>query len=662
MGISGLLPFLKKSSVNTHIRQFKGCTVAVDAYCWLHKGAFSCADKLVKGEKTTAYVTYCMKYVNMLLSHGVTPILVFDGRHLPSKLVTETKRRENRERYKIQAREYLRQGNTSKARECFQKCVDVTSAMALELMKACRAKHIDCIVAPYEADSQLAYFSLQGIAHLVITEDSDLLTFGCTRVFFKMDHGGSGVLIENDKLNLSLGSRAEYFNHEKFRRMCILSGCDYLPSIPGIGLGKAFKFFSQTTNDDINTTLCRIPSCLKMPSLEVTKEYRDGFLQAEQTFLYQLVYDPVNRKVVPLNPYPEDIDVTSLSFAGAYLDENVAFHLALGNLDVANLQRIADYNPDGLSSKKPGFAFTKHVSIWSRTYSVQNQKPDLESVPIEAAKPTLCRKITTKIDFSLTTKAQTVQMTASELTSQYITKETGPVSPVLSRKRKRSIDSPGQSSQKVTIFSELNQNVSESILVDEIPAVLDPFIENVDQISPRQSQTTSGALEKKTPLKNSNPFVKLKSPPAGNSAAATPPSCASQFSALKTFSQLKTRNSQGEEIITSAYFQSEPSASPQNTTLTDRLAQTMLNSDKHLIPITNTKASFQPFKPVVSSSTGPKSFFLNQLSPDFKKPSSGCRVAGLSRPTQKQSISNSKIAATSGMRQLNLRDMFAVKH
>ena len=68
----------------------------------------------------------------------------------------------NRERYKIQAREYLRQGNTAKARECFQRCVDVTSAMALELIKACRARHIDCIVAPYEADAQLAFLNLQG--------------------------------------------------------------------------------------------------------------------------------------------------------------------------------------------------------------------------------------------------------------------------------------------------------------------------------------------------------------------------------------------------------------------------------------------------------------------------------------------------------------------
>jgi exonuclease-1 len=54
MGISGLLPFLKKSSVNCHVRQFRGKTVAIDGYCWLHKGAFSCADKLVKGEKTDA--------------------------------------------------------------------------------------------------------------------------------------------------------------------------------------------------------------------------------------------------------------------------------------------------------------------------------------------------------------------------------------------------------------------------------------------------------------------------------------------------------------------------------------------------------------------------------------------------------------------------------
>ena len=36
--------------------------------------------------------------------------------------------------------------------------------MALELIKVCRAKNIDCIVAPYEADAQLAYLAIQGIS------------------------------------------------------------------------------------------------------------------------------------------------------------------------------------------------------------------------------------------------------------------------------------------------------------------------------------------------------------------------------------------------------------------------------------------------------------------------------------------------------------------
>lgn len=54
MGIQGLIPFLEKSSRVVNISQYSGCTVAIDTYCWLHKGAFSCADKLARGEKTDA--------------------------------------------------------------------------------------------------------------------------------------------------------------------------------------------------------------------------------------------------------------------------------------------------------------------------------------------------------------------------------------------------------------------------------------------------------------------------------------------------------------------------------------------------------------------------------------------------------------------------------
>lgn len=54
---------------------------------------------------------------------------------------------------------------------------------------------------------------------------------------------------------------------------------------------------------------------LKM-NLVVPEEYIEGFIRANNTFLYQLVFDPGMRKVVPLNPYPEHIDPASLSYAG----------------------------------------------------------------------------------------------------------------------------------------------------------------------------------------------------------------------------------------------------------------------------------------------------------------------------------------------------------
>jgi exonuclease-1 len=54
MGIQGLIPFLEKSSRKVNIGQYAGCCVAVDAYCWLHKGAYTCVEKLARGESCDA--------------------------------------------------------------------------------------------------------------------------------------------------------------------------------------------------------------------------------------------------------------------------------------------------------------------------------------------------------------------------------------------------------------------------------------------------------------------------------------------------------------------------------------------------------------------------------------------------------------------------------
>ncbi|XP_060571925.1 exonuclease 1-like [Ruditapes philippinarum] len=376
MGIQGLLPFLKKIHEPVNVAQFAGCTVAIDAYCWLHKGAFSCAEKLALGEKTDQYVYYCMKYINYMLSKNIKPVMVFDGCHLPSKKNVEKSRREKRELNKKKAAQFLREGKRAEARECLQRCIDITPEMALELMNTCRDRGVDCIVAPYEADAQLAYLNKIGVAQVIITEDSDLLLFGCEKVLFKMDHAGNGILIERKRLNEVTDIQSGHYLFDKFRYMCILSGCDYLPSLSGIGLARANKVFKIARQADIKQLLKKLPTYLKS-SISVPQEYIDGFVAANNTFLYQFVYDPLQRRLVPLNPYPQDVNPDELSYAGSPFPAKKALQIALGNVNIYSGEIFASFDPETFVpkyvKKKPQMLHM--LSIWDKNYRVKPRVP-----------------------------------------------------------------------------------------------------------------------------------------------------------------------------------------------------------------------------------------------------------------------------------------------
>ncbi|XP_009866521.1 PREDICTED: exonuclease 1 [Apaloderma vittatum] len=372
MGIQGLLQFIKEAAEPTHVKKYKGQTVAVDTYCWLHKGAYACAEKLARGEPTDLYVAFCMRLVDMLLSFGIKPILVFDGCTLPSKKEVEKARREKRQASLLKGKQLLQEGRLSEARECFGRSINITHVMAHEVIKAARARGVDCIVAPYEADAQLAYLNKTGMVQAIITEDSDLLAFGCKKVLLKIDKFGNGLEIDQARLG-NCKQLGNVFTEEKFRYMCILSGCDYLSSIHGIGLAKACKLLKLANNPDIIKVIKKMGQYLKM-NITVPEEYIQGFTRANNTFLYQLVFDPLKRKLVPLNAYGDDIDPETLTYAGRHLGDGTAFQIAIGNIDIETMEQIDNYNPDTaqpMQQRSCGWNDRpdNHVnSIWSRNY------------------------------------------------------------------------------------------------------------------------------------------------------------------------------------------------------------------------------------------------------------------------------------------------------
>lgn len=90
-----------------------------------------------------------------------------------------------------------------------------------------KEKSVLFVVAPYEADAQLAFLMQNGLADAVLTEDSDCLPFGCHTVLFKLDKDGDGLVheikLENFKNNSSGSLGLDAFTHEMVRTFVVFA-------------------------------------------------------------------------------------------------------------------------------------------------------------------------------------------------------------------------------------------------------------------------------------------------------------------------------------------------------------------------------------------------------------------------------------------------------
>ena len=307
-------------------------TAGIDGYCWLHKGAYGCCLDLCVGgaDSTTKYVEYFMKRLDVLLRNGVTPLVVLDGDQLPAKGGTEENRRFQRKVSLEKGRSLLAAGERQAAIHVFSKAVDVTPRMAWHLINALKANDIAFIVAPYEADAQLAYLSREGIVDFVISEDSDLIPFGCRTILFKLDANGNGDEFRRSRIAGCLDIDFTRFTEDMLLDMCILAGCDYLPSLVGMGVTRAHKlvkkfrhnprrFFAQIRVDGV---------------FAIRRGYERSFKRARIAFRHQRVYDPRTRRIVPMTRLPQSIDPRIVNFACGHAISFEAGHaIATGVLD-----------------------------------------------------------------------------------------------------------------------------------------------------------------------------------------------------------------------------------------------------------------------------------------------------------------------------------------
>ncbi|KAL0232042.1 hypothetical protein PCE1_003038 [Barthelona sp. PCE] len=326
MGIKGLLPLLQEATRKVTLSAFRGKTAAMDGHAFLHRSFFSCAEDLAKGNFTMKYVYFFEKIVKKCRDAGVEPYFVFDGGANPLKADEAVSRREKRVK-NLEKAESLPKSHASR-QSLFAASISVNFEHIRNVMNHLNSLDVRCMIAPYEADPQLAYMVKTGICDFVICEDSDLLVYQTHEVFLKGTWSSS--VVHGDAIKFE-----EIFTLKKFRFwkehtfvfFCLLLGSDYTSNPHRVGPKRLFKIFSGVKTFDIHSILQKIYSI--DPNF---RQQENMLIQAFSQFIFGLVYCPNQQRLVRLS-MPDSQLEGKLQHLGNMFDDDVAREVAIGLRD-----------------------------------------------------------------------------------------------------------------------------------------------------------------------------------------------------------------------------------------------------------------------------------------------------------------------------------------
>lgn len=154
-------------------------------------------------------------------------------------------------------------------------------------------------------------------------------------MLYKLDKNGFADEVNLEHIGETTEIELSGFTLERFRQMCILSGCDYLDAIPGFGLKTCHKYFVKykTAERVLQAIRAEFPS-------KVPVDFEEKFVMAELTFCHQRVYDHRCQELVHLYPLTEEMVLSeqfqnygTWEFVGPHVVSGVAKAVARGQLN-----------------------------------------------------------------------------------------------------------------------------------------------------------------------------------------------------------------------------------------------------------------------------------------------------------------------------------------
>jgi flap endonuclease-1 len=234
-----------------------------------------------------------------LVSFGIKPIFVFDGKPHELKSRTLQVRREIKERAKEEYQLALDAGDLERARMKAAQSTFLTPEMVGEAQELLGYLGIPWLQAPSEGEAQACHLAQKGDVWGVVSQDFDSLLFGTPRLVRNLTVTGRRkvagqnryINVEPEIIDLQFVLTALGVTREQLIDISILIGTDFNPGVKGYGPKKALKAIRELDN---------LEKVIQKKELEVPDfdQVRNIFIEPAVTDEYSINWESVNTEKV----------------------------------------------------------------------------------------------------------------------------------------------------------------------------------------------------------------------------------------------------------------------------------------------------------------------------------------------------------------------------
>ena len=242
---------------DTTMDAMKGKRVGVDSFLLAFQFLTTIRDRSPTGDggplkadngKVVAHLMGFLSRASLMLSKGVNPVFIFDGKHPELKDDEISARRARREQAEIDWKAALDAGDFATAQKMAQRCVKYTPEMVEESIEMLSLMGIPAFRAKAEGEAQAAVMAANGQLDAVATQDWDALLYGAPIVIRNFSSDGSkrmGRIVRAQRIDLALLLSEHELSRDQLIDLAIMIGTDFHPGIKGIGPKTGLKLIKE---------------------------------------------------------------------------------------------------------------------------------------------------------------------------------------------------------------------------------------------------------------------------------------------------------------------------------------------------------------------------------------------------------------------------------